>query len=64
MLHEINFIEGLKDYVRINLNSGKIVITRLGLRAVEEKFDASKFMRIHKSYIIALDKLIPFKKHS
>jgi DNA-binding LytR/AlgR family response regulator len=62
MLHEINFIEGLKDYVRINLNSGKIVITRLGLRAVEEKFDAAKFMRVHKSYIIALDKIDSIQK--
>jgi DNA-binding LytR/AlgR family response regulator len=62
MLHEIIFIEGLKDYVRINLNSGKTVITRLGLKAVEEKFDAAKFMRVHKSFIIALDKIDSIQK--
>jgi two-component system LytT family response regulator len=62
MLHEIIFIEGLKDYVRINLTSGKMVITRLGLRAVEEKLDAAKFMRVHKSYVIALDKIDSIQK--
>lgn len=62
MLREIAFIEGLKDYVRINMTSGKIVITRLGLKAVEQKLDTLKFMRVHKSYIIALDKIDSIQK--
>jgi len=61
-ISEITFIEGLKDYVRINLTSGKNVITRLGLKAVEEKLDDVRFMRIHKSYIIALDKIDSIQK--
>jgi DNA-binding LytR/AlgR family response regulator len=62
MLHEIAYIEGLKDYVRINMTTGKIVITRVGLKVIEEKLDAVKFMRVHKSYIIALDKIDSIQK--
>jgi two-component system LytT family response regulator len=62
MLHEITFIEGLKDYVRINMTTGKIVINRVGLKVIEEKLDAVKFMRVHKSYIIALDKIDSIQK--
>ena len=56
-LDEITLIEGLKDYVKIHLVSGKEIITRLSLKAVEEKLDPRRFMRIHKSYIIAVGKI-------
>jgi len=62
MLDEITFIEGLKDYVRIYLTSGKMIVTRLSLKSVEEKLGAEKFMRIHKSYIIAVDKIDSVQK--
>lgn len=62
MLQDITFIEGLKDYVRINLKEGAPVITRMGLKGIEERFSADRFMRIHKSYIIALDKIESIQK--
>ena len=62
MLDEITLIEGLKDYVRIYLTSGKMIVTRLSLKSVEEKLGAEKFMRIHKSYIIAIDKIDSIQK--
>lgn len=62
MLQDITYIEGLKDYVRINLREGNPVITRMGLRAIEERFNTNRFMRIHKSYIIALDKIESVQK--
>ena len=62
MLDEITFIEGLKDYVKIYLASGKEIVTRLSLKSVEEKLSPAKFMRIHKSYIIALDKIDSIQK--
>lgn len=62
MLQDITFIEGLKDYVRINLSEGAPVITRMGLKAIEERFSTNRFMRIHKSYIIALDKIESVQK--
>lgn len=62
MLNEIVFIEGMKDYVRIHLTTGKEVITRLGLKVVENSLSTQTFMRIHKSYIIALDKITSIQK--
>jgi DNA-binding LytR/AlgR family response regulator len=62
MLHEIAYIEGLKDYARINMTNGNMVVTRLGLKVIEDKLDAGKFMRVHKSYIIALNKIDSVQK--
>lgn len=61
-MQDITFIEGLKDYVRINIEEGKQVITRMGLKGVEEKLSSGRFMRIHKSYIIALEKIESVQK--
>jgi len=61
-MQDITFIEGLKDYVRINIQDGKQVITRMGLKGVEEKLSSGRFMRIHKSYIISLEKIESVQK--
>jgi len=62
-IQDIAFIEGLKDYVRIHLTTGKPIITRLGLKGLEERLGANKFIRIHKSYIISLDKIESIQKN-
>ncbi len=61
-IRDITYIEGLKDYVRINLKDNKPIVTRMGLRGIEEKLHSEIFMRIHKSYIIALDKIESIQK--
>ncbi|SDL02329.1 two component transcriptional regulator, LytTR family [Pedobacter sp. ok626] len=62
IIQDITFIEGMKDYVRINIQGGKPVITRMGLRNIEERLGTERFMRVHKSYIIALDKIESVQK--
>ncbi|TND07443.1 MAG: two-component system-response regulator [Bacteroidetes bacterium] len=52
---EIQFIEGLKDYIKI-WNGPKPVLTLQSLRAIEEKLP-SHFMRVHKSFIVNLKKI-------
>jgi len=55
---EILFIEGLKDYVKIFLKGQpKPILTLMSLKKLEEELPAENFMRIHRSYIIALDKI-------
>lgn len=56
-LNEISFIEGLKDYVKIYLTSGKSVITLNSLRNMAEKLPADEFVRVHKSYIVSISKI-------
>ena len=55
---EITYVEGLKDYVKINLNSStKPIVTRMTMKAIEEKLPTSEFFRVHKSFIVSLDKI-------
>ncbi|MFN4147292.1 MAG: LytR/AlgR family response regulator transcription factor [Runella sp.] len=55
---EIMYIEGLKDYVKIYLTSAKYpVITRMTLKGIEQKLISRAFMRVHKSYIVSLEKI-------
>jgi DNA-binding LytR/AlgR family response regulator len=60
---DILFIEGLKDYIKIHLaSSAKPVLTKMTLKAMEEKLPADKFCRIHKSYIVNVDKISVIKR--
>lgn len=53
---EIFYIEGLKDYVIIKLEGSRIV-TLQTMKSLEEKLPQNQFKRIHRSYIINLDKI-------
>ncbi|MDP4208930.1 MAG: LytTR family DNA-binding domain-containing protein [Bacteroidota bacterium] len=56
-LNDISYIEGLKDYVKIFLTSGKSIVTLNSLKNMSEKLPSDTFFRIHKSYIIAVNKI-------
>ncbi len=63
-INDIAYIEGLKDYIKIHLiTSPKAVITRMNLKAIEEKFPKEKFIRVHKSFIISVDKITSVRKN-
>ncbi len=53
---DILFVEGMKDYLRIWTTKEK-VMTLLSFKKLEEALPRGDFMRIHKSYIVALDKI-------
>lgn len=56
-LKDILYFESLRDYVAIHtISSGKI-LTLQSLRSFEEALDGKDFLRTHKSYIIAIDKI-------
>ena len=56
ILNDILYIEGLKDYIQI-VTSKEKVITYLSLSAIEEKLPQNFFVRIHRSYIVSLNKV-------
>jgi DNA-binding LytR/AlgR family response regulator len=54
----ILYIEGLKDYVKIMLvGTNKPILSLLSLKNLEGKIPTDRFMRVHRSYIVALDKI-------
>ena len=60
---DILYIEGMKDYVKIFLSSiAKPVITKLSLKAIQEKVSGFRFLRTHKSYIVAAGKVTAVKR--
>ena len=57
-IDEIIYVNGMKDYVLFYLdNEPKPLITHLTMKAVEDMLPKDQFLRIHRSYIIAVDKI-------
>jgi len=55
---DILYIEGMKDYVKVFLaHEEKPVLSISSVKAVEEKLPADHFMRVHRSFIVNLDKI-------
>ena len=55
---QILYGEGMKDYVLIHLESEtEPIVTHMTMKAIEEKLPSDMFMRVHRSYIVALDKI-------
>ena len=55
-LDHILYIEGMKDYLRIICNDKKIM-TLQSFSKLEESLPSNRFCRVHKSYIVSIDKI-------
>jgi DNA-binding LytR/AlgR family response regulator len=55
-LEEILYIESLKDYIKV-VTKTKTIITKQSISSLEENLPGPAFIRIHRSYIVALDKI-------
>ena len=57
-LKNILYIEGLKDYIKIyEENSPKPILSLMSMKSIEELLPASRFIRVHRSYIVQKDKI-------
>ncbi|RYY93655.1 MAG: response regulator transcription factor [Chitinophagaceae bacterium] len=56
-LSELLYVEALRDYVAVHTAGGGKILSLEPMRRLEELLPADRFVRIHKSYIIALDKI-------
>ncbi len=59
---DILFIEGMKDYLRIVTREAKIM-TLQSFSKMEKALPATRFMRVHKSYMISFDKIDGVEKN-
>ena len=55
-LSDILYVEGLKDYIAINTTKEKL-ITLESLKTLEEGLPKQRFLRVHKSYMVAIEKI-------
>jgi DNA-binding LytR/AlgR family response regulator len=56
--NDILYIEGLKDYVKVyTQNSASPVMSLTTMKLIESKLPDKKFMRIHRSFIVNLEKI-------
>ena len=64
-LNDILYIEGLKDYVKVRLKGvEKALLSLTSLKSLEEKLPSKRFMRIHRSYIVSLDKITSMTRNA
>lgn len=58
VFNDILYIEGLKDYIKVYLyNEVNPLLSINSLKSIEQKLPPNKFMRVHRSFIVNLDKI-------
>jgi two-component system, LytTR family, response regulator len=56
-LDEIEYIESAENYIKVHLLNGKSVMALMPLKSILEKLPMDRFVRIHRGYIIAINKI-------
>lgn len=57
LLQDIEYIESLEDYIKIVQSNGDSIMTLMPLKKMMEKLPSTSFHRIHRSYIVAANKV-------
>jgi len=63
MVNEIRYVESLKDYVKIYAGTQPL-ITKQTITSLEEMLPADDFVRVHRSFIVALNKINSYTQHA
>lgn len=65
LFNEVQYISGLKDYVKIFcIDQKRPILTRMNLKNMEKLLPREKFVRVHRSFIVNLSKIESTKKSS
>jgi len=62
-LEDILYIEGMKDYVMV-YTEGSRIITAMNMKTINSQLDSSRFVRVSKSYIINVSKIVEVKNNA
>ena len=64
-LKDVIYFEGFKNYVKVYTKSNPVFIRALTtLKSIEEKLPSGAFLRIHRSFIISVDKIESITKNT
>lgn len=62
-LDDVLYVEGLKDYVKIYLQSQpRPILTRLNLKNIQKRLPAQLFCRVHQSFIVSIRKITAYQR--
>ncbi len=56
-LSDIKYIEGMREYVRIHIENLRPVMALMSMKKIEAFLPQQRFMRVHRSYIVNLEKV-------
>ena len=56
-LPDILFIEGLDNYLKVHVRNQGPIVVRMTMKALQEKLPENEFVRVHRSYIVAISKI-------
>ena len=62
VLTDILFIEGLDNYLKIHLQNGQPIVVRLTMKALMERLNQKEFIRVHRSYIVPVNRIESVKQ--
>lgn len=60
---DISYIEGMREYVKIHLTDQSHVLSLMSIKKLEEKLPSSQFMRVHRSFIVNLEKITTIERN-
>jgi DNA-binding LytR/AlgR family response regulator len=64
VISDISHIEGWRDYIKIYCcNEEKPLVARLAIKVLVDRLPPGRFIRVHKSYIVAVDKISAIRKN-
>jgi DNA-binding LytR/AlgR family response regulator len=55
-MDDILYVESLKDYIKV-VTKNKTIITKSAISSLEENLPKNNFLRIHRSFIVAINKI-------
>ena len=61
-LSKILYVEAMEGYVKIFLDSGECILSRMILKIIGNRLPARNFIRIHRSYIVQKSKIASFSR--
>jgi len=62
-LSDIKYIEGMREYLRIHIENQQAVMTLMSMKKLEEFLPPKDFMRVHRSYIVNLNKITSIERN-
>jgi Response regulator of the LytR/AlgR family len=63
LVHQVRYIESWKDYVKIFLTNGENFMAKQSISSMENMLSGHSFLRVHRSYMISLDKMTGYNNN-